>query len=176
MQPLENFFKFPTFATQADAKAAGKTVKPFVATDPIKGWIDENAQPSFRVLVGSVQVEYTSYLSGFFGWKGGVADIHEVVIPTELARRFNLPFTGLPGENTAAVAGQDNPVIPVPLNPLTPGSQVLMAHTGVGGGIAQVWAPEDFQSQGTDWTGADRSLLSAIKAGVDAIKAKLQIP
>ncbi len=40
--------------------------------------------------------------------------------------------------NVGEIPGADRPAIPCPLRPLLPGEEIVQAHTGVGGGIAEV--------------------------------------
>jgi len=171
---LSSFYRFKDFATQAAARAAGFAPKPWIPTDQIKLWADPDAQPSFVIFDGTPGGnEITVYPQAFYGFKNGVADLRQLAIPTKQAREYNIPITGEPGENTQIIQGLDNPTIPVPLNPIPAGYQIMPAHMPGVGEQAQVWAPEDFQSQGATFTVADRALISATRLDVAAIRAKL---
>ena len=161
-EPLSSFEMFPTYATRAEAAAAGLVVKDWNPARRPKYWADDFPTKDFD-LDG---VPMIIYPRAFFGKldddEYGVTE--PLVLSVEEAGQCNIPPTGTGQTN---VPGADKSPRPVPLLPLGDRQRIMRPGPFAGFQVRNLDVPLTPVSSG-GFTQADRDKLNGIatKLGV----------
>lgn len=164
--PLANYNLFPRYRTRDDyRKVAGLEPPPFDARRPPKYWRDTSAPLQPRNSIVYPNVILMSERGIAVPDQDGRPQLDMLVLSKAEAGMVNIP------PDATNVEGADVPEVPMPLRDLEPGMQLEFGF----GGVVRVRDTGVVEDQPGAFTAADRALLEAIRALLEAIAHKLGV-